>query len=113
MTNNDPMPPDETNGSSTSDEQPATPDQAVTNPALSSIHEQSTAATKAVVQSDLISDQPTDPYMAGARAEELQSTPQITPLISVLDVKKTYLLAQTQTHPLLGVSLDIYPGELV
>src|SRR5258708_5286589 len=113
MTNNDPMPPDETNGSSTSDEQPATPDQAVTNPDLSSIHEQSTAVTKAVVQSDLISDQPTDPYMAVARAEQLQSTPQITPLISVRDLKKTYLLGQTQVRALRGVSLDIYPGEFV
>src|SRR6266852_2498472 len=113
MTNNDPMPPDETNGSSTSDEQPATPGQAVTNPDLPSIHDQSTAVTKAVVQSDLISDQPTDPYMAVARAEQLQSTPQITPLISVRDLKKTYLLGQTQVRALRGVSLDIYPGEFV
>ena len=107
------MPPDETNGSSTGDEQPATPDQAVTNPSLPSIHDQSTGVTKAVVQSDLTSDQPTDPYMAVAGAEQLQSTPQRTPLISVRDLKKTYLLGQTQVRALRGVSLDIYPGEFV
>jgi len=113
MTNNDPMPPDETNGSSTSDEQPATPGQAVTNPDLPSIHEQSTAVTKDVVQSDLISDQPTEPNLAVARAEQLQSTPQRTPLISVRDLKKTYLLGQTQVRALRGDSLDIYSGEFV
>src|SRR5260370_17316658 len=113
MTNNDPMPPDETNGSSTSDEQQATRGQAVTNPDLPSIHEQSTAVTKDVVQSDLIYDQPTEPNLAVARAEQLQSTPQRTPLISVRDLKKTYLLGQTQVRALRGDSLDIYSGEFV
>jgi putative ABC transport system ATP-binding protein len=113
MPNNDPIPPGETNGSSTSDEQPATPDQAVTNPDLSSFHEQSTGVTKAVVQSDSISERPTDPSIAVTRARQSQSTPKLAPMITVRDLKKTYLLGQTQVRAVRGVSLDIHPGEFV
>ena len=113
MTNHDPMPPGETNDSSANDEQPTRPDQAVTNPGPTAIHEQSTAVMKAVVQPGFVSDQPTEPNMAVARAEQLQSIPKPAPLISVRDLKKTYLLGQTQVRALRGVSLDIYPGEFV
>ena len=40
-------------------------------------------------------------------------TPGAKPVISVRNLKKTYLLGQTRVHALRGVSLDVYPGEFV
>lgn len=107
------MSPDETNGSPSSDEQPAAPDQAVTNPDQSSIDEQSTAVTKAVAQSAIISAKPTEPSITVVRAAQSQRTPKLAPMITVRDLKKTYRLGQTQVHAVRGVSLQIYPGEFV
>ena len=39
--------------------------------------------------------------------------PGIAPVVSVRNLKKTYLLGQTRVPALRGVSLDIYPGEFV
>ena len=40
-------------------------------------------------------------------------TPGAKPVISVRNLKKTYLLGQTRVHALRGISLDVYPGEFV
>ena len=35
------------------------------------------------------------------------------PVIEVKGIRKTYLLGETKVHALRGVSLDVYPGELI
>ena len=37
----------------------------------------------------------------------------LQPVVSVRNLKKTYILGQTRVHALRGVSLDVYPGEFV
>src|SRR2546425_9270659 len=39
--------------------------------------------------------------------------PEAKPVVSVRNLKKTYLLGQTRVHALGGVALDVYPGEFV
>jgi putative ABC transport system ATP-binding protein len=39
--------------------------------------------------------------------------PGAKPVVSVRNLKKTYLLGQTRVHALRGVALDVYPGEFV
>lgn len=44
---------------------------------------------------------------------ETRAMPTPEPVIAIRDLKKTYLLGQTQVRALRGVTLEVYPGEFV
>lgn len=44
---------------------------------------------------------------------ETGAIPTLEPVIAIRDLKKTYLLGQTQVRALRGVTLEVYPGEFV
>src|SRR5712692_4442430 len=106
MANNDPKlpvdgkqgPPGDQVASSATDEQQTKPVRSVAKINSSAVDGHSTKPGKVVLEPA----SPGKPPKPGAK-----------PVVSVRNLKKTYLLGQTRVHALRGVSLDIYPGEFV
>ena len=80
------------------DEQQTKPVTSVVKMNAAALDGQSTKPTKVVLQ-------PASPGKP--------PTPGAKPVVSVRNLKKTYVLGQTRVHALRGISLDVYPGEFV
>ncbi len=80
------------------DEQQTKPVTSVVKMNAAALDGQSTKPTKVVSQPA----SPGRPPVPGAK-----------PVVSVRNLKKTYVLGQTRVHALRGISLDVYPGEFV
>ena len=80
------------------DEQQTSPVTSVVKMNSAALDGQSTKPTKVVLEPA----SPGRPPKPGAK-----------PVVSVRNLKKTYVLGQTRVHALRGISLDVYPGEFV
>ena len=88
------------------------------SPSSPMINEQAGRPKRTVLKPDVpsthtISDELTSPDMAVVAAGEKTVKATSTSVITVRDLKKTYLLGQTRVQALRGVSLEVHAGEFL